>query len=645
MIPIIINWGEEAKKVCEAGLARCPNCQGVVGLEVWRTAKTAGAYYLKLLKWHKEYWLVCPACQAGAPLSQADFQRIRAEGRQLPSNDTALSLYSFLTESFGHWLEALGEKPSFVSAWVQRAKKALRAKGHATAHVEYILAFWMEDNWEDIAPFFEAEAAAVGEEDRTPEHGELAAYLATLGLPADTTETDAVKKAYRELALKWHPDAQRGKSDKHRQAAQRKMVELNAAYAAIVHALKSPPARGDSPRSRVAASRTEAARSPSAPAQEAAGRPQPEAAATTKRSQRELRLGAPAESTHSGHQPTEAAQVPEKHSRWRTAAGWACVAGIVLLIAGTSAIVYKNARPAPRPINGTVTDALAAIEAGQLARAQGIVDYLKARTPNDWNVWDASGLLNTEQQRWRLAVSDYQRAISLNESSIGTCVMLAHAYEGLGEPAKAQAFFEAALAISPRDALDYAWRGDAYEALGRPQETIQALTKAVSLDPNDPDYHLALGRAFADEKLYTMAIACFRKVLALRPGSTETRRAMGSSYSDLGLIYYNRSRYADAASAFRRATELNPQSETAWAWLGLVSNKLGRHQEAFDAYRTAVALNPAAPSYQMGWAHACAGLGLRAQAVQALRNAAQLDPFGTTGQQARAELRSLGEPG
>jgi len=215
MIPIIINWGEEAKKVCEAGLARCPNCQGVVGLEVWRTAKTAGAYYLKLLKWHKEYWLVCPACQAGAPLSQADFQRIQAEGRQLPSNETAVSLYNFLTESFGHWLEALGEKPSFVSAWVEGAKKALRAKRHSMAHVEYILAFWMEDNWEDIAPFFEAEAAAVSEEDRASQHGELAAYLATLGLPADTTDTEAVKKAYRELALKWHPDAQRGKSGKN----------------------------------------------------------------------------------------------------------------------------------------------------------------------------------------------------------------------------------------------------------------------------------------------------------------------------------------------------------------------------------------------------------------------------------------------
>lgn len=50
-------------------------------------------------------------------------------------------------------------------------------------------------------------------------------YYQVLGLQKDATEAD-IKKAYRQLALKWHPD--KHTTDKH--IAQKKFLEINEAY-------------------------------------------------------------------------------------------------------------------------------------------------------------------------------------------------------------------------------------------------------------------------------------------------------------------------------------------------------------------------------------------------------------------------------
>lgn len=53
-----------------------------------------------------------------------------------------------------------------------------------------------------------------------------------LGLNKDCSADD-IKKAYRKLALKYHPDRQQGKSDAEKKEAERKMAEVNSAYAIL----------------------------------------------------------------------------------------------------------------------------------------------------------------------------------------------------------------------------------------------------------------------------------------------------------------------------------------------------------------------------------------------------------------------------
>lgn len=50
-----------------------------------------------------------------------------------------------------------------------------------------------------------------------------------LGVSKDASDND-IKKAYRKLAIKYHPDRQTGKSDEEKKQAEEKMAEINQAY-------------------------------------------------------------------------------------------------------------------------------------------------------------------------------------------------------------------------------------------------------------------------------------------------------------------------------------------------------------------------------------------------------------------------------
>ena len=50
---------------------------------------------------------------------------------------------------------------------------------------------------------------------------------------SSSASIDDIKKAYKKLAIKYHPDRQGGKSDKEKQEAEEKFKEIGAAYAIL----------------------------------------------------------------------------------------------------------------------------------------------------------------------------------------------------------------------------------------------------------------------------------------------------------------------------------------------------------------------------------------------------------------------------
>lgn len=54
-------------------------------------------------------------------------------------------------------------------------------------------------------------------------------YYSILGVDRNAT-SDEIKKAYKKLAIKWHPDRQNGKTEEEKKAAEAKFKEVNEAY-------------------------------------------------------------------------------------------------------------------------------------------------------------------------------------------------------------------------------------------------------------------------------------------------------------------------------------------------------------------------------------------------------------------------------
>ena len=57
----------------------------------------------------------------------------------------------------------------------------------------------------------------------------MKSYYDILGIQKNASESE-IKKAYRKLAAKYHPDRQQNKSDKEKKEAEEKFKEVTRAY-------------------------------------------------------------------------------------------------------------------------------------------------------------------------------------------------------------------------------------------------------------------------------------------------------------------------------------------------------------------------------------------------------------------------------
>ncbi|HED38013.1 MAG TPA: zinc-ribbon domain-containing protein [Ignavibacteria bacterium] len=131
---IIGGWGKKSKKVADAGLLRCKNCNNTAAFEIRELASTASLYFIPVAKWNKKTYLVCPICKAGYELPEDDVKKLMQEIVSLPSNDTSIEIWNKIDLLF---VEFTKENKN-LEEWNDFAKEEL-SKTYKKDDTKYVL--------------------------------------------------------------------------------------------------------------------------------------------------------------------------------------------------------------------------------------------------------------------------------------------------------------------------------------------------------------------------------------------------------------------------------------------------------------------------------------------------------------------------
>lgn len=97
---ILLNWGEKSKKICNASIDFCSNCNKINAFNIYQTKKTVGAFFISLKSWEEKYYLVCENCTAGFPINDNKIDIALRGYTEAPSLELSLEIFKELEKLF-----------------------------------------------------------------------------------------------------------------------------------------------------------------------------------------------------------------------------------------------------------------------------------------------------------------------------------------------------------------------------------------------------------------------------------------------------------------------------------------------------------------------------------------------------------------
>ncbi|MFH1190279.1 MAG: tetratricopeptide repeat protein [Candidatus Omnitrophota bacterium] len=177
-----------------------------------------------------------------------------------------------------------------------------------------------------------------------------------------------------------------------------------------------------------------------------------------------------------------------------------------------------------------------------------------ASYPRSYLAYINRGVTYLDKGEYRMAVSDFKKAVILKPSHSYAYINLSNLYNKLGENEKAVLCARRAIRLSPASAIAYYNLGNALLDLGRNEKAIAAYEKAVEFKKNYLDAYYNLGTAYAAIGRNDDAARLFKKVLQADPGYAD-------AYCGLAEICAERKEYEAAAVCCERAIELGSKPD------------------------------------------------------------------------------------
>ncbi len=154
-----------------------------------------------------------------------------------------------------------------------------------------------------------------------------------------------------------------------------------------------------------------------------------------------------------------------------------------------------------------------------------------------------------------------------------------------GEPKKALAEFEKALALDPNDAEALLNIGAIHQGEGKSDLAQHFVQRALSVDPNSIGALAQLAEIRRDQEDLDEAIRLFAEAL-------EIDDSQPFLFMGVGDVLQRAGRYEEAVQAFQHVLELEPDSFKARYNLGVTYTNMGRVEEAIAIYEEALELAP-----------------------------------------------------
>lgn len=209
-------------------------------------------------------------------------------------------------------------------------------------------------------------------------------------------------------------------------------------------------------------------------------------------------------------------------------------------------------------------------------------------------------------------ISDEQRAQS--KEHFDRAVELHRKKEYLA----AQAEYERALELDPRNGKAYANLGDVFISSGALQEAVSALQKSVSVDPGDAMAFTNLGYALGELGKLDESLEAYKNTVALKPDY-----ALG--HNNLGFAYFKSGKLDEAAEAYKESIRLDPNYVRAYYNLADVYKAQNRWERVVTALKLAVRKDPQNPAAYNSLGEAHLKLGEQQEAIAAFGQALRID--------------------
>jgi tetratricopeptide (TPR) repeat protein len=287
------------------------------------------------------------------------------------------------------------------------------------------------------------------------------------------------------------------------------------------------------------------------------------------------------------------------------------------------------------------------LQQGRLDDAQALFDRLASNDKARGAALSGQGKVALARREYRAAIDKFEEALKLWPSATRLRQPLAMAYQGLGEPAKAEENLRIYSADGSEPSVDdpaadalgdkvaasrvLLRRGQRFGKAGRFDLAEKAFRAAVAADPTDAEALANLGISLANLGRLEEAQQHLVEALAMDD-------AIAVAHLSLGVIHDRMNRGEAAIAEYRATLRHDPDNAQAHVYMADALMRAGRPAEAADVYRDALQKSPGSSRMQYSLAMAYVKAGSMSDARRTLESGLAAQPGNQLFQNALARI-------